>query len=315
MFPVAYATMERKLTMGVSSRKFDHYTSPGVVRKIAGRVDNVSEIAKLHARCLFSKEVLVDSSSRTIVSMTSHGNRIGTCHLALESIGCAAKKPGRLILWLDEPETIQNLPKHLTRMRERGLEIFQSSKIGPHSKYYPCLEIAQQTESLLVTADDDMLYPADWLLQLLRTNAASPNTFIGYRARRIGIEKNQIASYASWDLVRDVNPGHTVFVTAVAGALHPYSMISALLEAGESFRQHSIRADDIWVNNVALRNGIRARQVFSSPKHFRLIPRTTESSLEQVNVHQGGNDRMLSHVYSEADIKCLQDELLVLGQH
>ena len=55
---------------------------------------------------------------------------------------------------------IESRPESLRRLERRGLEVRLTQNYGPHTKYYPSLADAIADGLPLVTADDDILYPA-----------------------------------------------------------------------------------------------------------------------------------------------------------
>ncbi len=99
-----------------------------------------------------------------IVSLTTHGVRLGVVHLALESIARGTLRPSRLVLWLGSEDFAAHLPKTLQRLVARGLEVRQSEDLGPHTKYWPL--VAEGPGGDFVTADDDVYYPRGWLAEL-----------------------------------------------------------------------------------------------------------------------------------------------------
>src|SRR5574342_24675 len=96
-------------------------------------------LAGLAARNVVSRRSLVQNSG-PVVSMTTHGARVETVYLTLESIGRGKTRPRRLVLWLDDPNRFSSLPDSLRRLEKRGLEIRLCENFGPHTKYYPYLE-------------------------------------------------------------------------------------------------------------------------------------------------------------------------------
>ena len=102
------------------------------------------------------------------MSLTTFGPRIAIAYLAIEAIGRGILKPSRLMLWLDAREQGRALPPSLLRLAERGLEIRYCEDIGPHKKYYPFVASQRSFERPLVTADDDVIYPRDWLRELMQ---------------------------------------------------------------------------------------------------------------------------------------------------
>ena len=62
-----------------------------------------------------SKNVLED----VVVSLTTHGDRINSVHITIESILDGKDVPSRVILWLDNIDTFNNLPLSLHRLIKR----------------------------------------------------------------------------------------------------------------------------------------------------------------------------------------------------
>jgi hypothetical protein len=94
-------------------------------------------IVKSLERCHQTAGTSVVSAGGPVVSLTSHGRRVETVYLTVESIGQGRLLPSRLILWLDDEAMFQNLPESLLRLRCRGLEIPLAQNNGPQKKYNP----------------------------------------------------------------------------------------------------------------------------------------------------------------------------------
>ncbi|MEK7802490.1 MAG: hypothetical protein AAB276_08560, partial [Pseudomonadota bacterium] len=103
--------------------------------------------------------------------------------MTIESIAVGQVLPCRMILWLDDEQRFNARPVALRRLEARGLEVRLSENFGPHTKYYPYVAQAQANGPPLVTADDDMLYPRDWLAALVHAYAANPHLIHCWRAR------------------------------------------------------------------------------------------------------------------------------------
>lgn len=70
-----------------------------------------------------------------VVSLTTHGKRIDSVYLTLESIARRSVLPSRIILWLDDLATFRNRPSSLRRLKDRGVEVQLAANYGPHTKY------------------------------------------------------------------------------------------------------------------------------------------------------------------------------------
>ncbi|NLF05714.1 MAG: hypothetical protein GX593_12040 [Actinomycetales bacterium] len=242
-----------------------------------------------------------------MVSLTTFGVRTARVHLAIESIGRGAQLPSRLVLWLDDPGQLARLPRSLRRLERRGLEVRQSANYGPHTKYFPYVMSLETHVAPLVTADDDTVYPHDWLTRLVAAHRTTPDHVVCHRARRLTLDADgEITPYVQWRFVSDAEPSPLNLATGVAGVLYPVTMLHALREAGENFQDCAPRTDDIWLHAVALRAGVPVRQIDASAGLFPLVPSTQAVSLLADNVHGTGNDDAVRRTYGSADLALLR---------
>jgi hypothetical protein len=238
-----------------------------------------------------------------IVSLTSHGERIGAVHLAIESIAAGSVRPARLLLWLNaRPDApAPPLPAALQRLVGRGLEIRYCEDYGPHTKYFPALPHAQADGCALVTADDDVLYPPWWLERLHAAHRRQPEVVWCYRARRVTLDGSGLGRYADWDFDPGcAEPSVLNFATGVSGVIYPLPVVHSLLAAGEGFRQRCPKQDDIWLHYVEVRAGHPVAQVGREPMLFDRIPETEHSALHPQNMGGGHNDLAIKATYDQA---------------
>ena len=108
--------------------------------------------------------------------------RIGKVHLTIQSILRQSRPADRILLWLSKeefPEEAQ-LPANLLRLKEKGLDIRFCDNIRSFKKVF---YTAQEFENdVIVTADDDALYPENWLEGLWDTHEKYPGCVCCYRA-------------------------------------------------------------------------------------------------------------------------------------
>jgi len=243
-----------------------------------------------------------------VVSLTSYGPRLDEVFYTVESIGQGRLKPSRLTLWISAERWAQGLPESLQRQQHRGLEVLPCTDVGPHTKYFPLVMSERGCDRPLVTADDDQLYPADWLAQLHQAWQAEPQHVHCFRAHRIGLDVHgQLLPYQQWQGCQSRQPSHRHFATGVSGVIYPVSVLNALRQAGDAFQACCPKADDIWLNLIALRTGVKVRQLGWLSRSFYEIPGTRSHGLAQGNVAGGGNDRQLALTYTPADLTRLRD--------
>jgi hypothetical protein len=261
---------------------------------------------RLARQNLESRESLLDPAG-PVVSLTTFGARLQGVFYTLESIGAGTLKPSRLVLWLEHELIEQGLPETLQRLRKRGLEVCGTEDYGPHKKYLPQVMSEPHPTRPLVTADDDVLYPRDWLAGLMRAHERLPEAIVCFRAHRIAFDaQGQLLPYAQWPACEDTRPDHRHFLTGVSGVLYPVRMQLALRERGLAFQSCCPRADDIWLNATALRTGVPVAQITPVGRTFFEIPGTRSNGLARGNVQGGGNDAQLRATFTPEELERLR---------
>ncbi|GGF12782.1 hypothetical protein [Subtercola lobariae] len=240
-----------------------------------------------------------------VVSLTTHGLRLQTVYYAIESIGRGELRPSRLILWIDERDARKPRPPELARLVARGLEILTTSNYGPHTKYFPYVQSRDRHTTALVTADDDVIYPIDWLSRLNAAHNSRPDLIRAMKVRRVELLSNGFAPYTTWKAVASVDASVLNLALGVSGVIYPPAFLEELHVAGDSFRLVSPRADDIWLHAVAVRTGFLVAQVSASPEGYPTVRGTFETSLMKTNVLDNQNDPQIQATYTVADIERL----------
>jgi hypothetical protein len=210
----------------------------------------------------------------------------------IESIAEGTIKPKRLILYLDNSFKQNKIPETIKRLERRGLEIIFCHDDGPHKKYRPYL-LSQNTHTCpLVTADDDVLYPKNWLNDLLYAHEINSKIIYCHRARIFKQIDLEVAPYRTWAPCKNTEAGRDVFSLGVSGVIYPASFLNQLiaLSSLNTFCDIAPNADDIWLNMLARFWGYKKQQIRNEPAEFAQIPLSSSSALHHKNVAQGGND-------------------------
>ncbi|NDY90165.1 glycosyltransferase family 2 protein [Ideonella livida] len=275
-------------------------------RRSVKRLRRPGWMQRLQQTNLHSREPVV-APGGPVVSLTTYGPRLQEVHLTLESIAAGRLKPSRLTLWVGHETLAAGLPAALQRLQARGLEVHAGADWGPHTKYFPLVTSLRGCERPAVTADDDQLYPADWLQALWQAHLAQPGLVHCHRAHRIGLEaQGGLRPYRQWGECHSTAPSPLHFATGVSGVLYPVAVLQALRAQGEAFTACCPRADDIWLNVVALRCGAGVRQLAVLPRAYYELPGTRAQGLAQHNVGEGGNDLQLARTYGPQDLAVLR---------
>lgn len=249
---------------------------------------------------------VVDPTSKVVVSLTSHGVRINSVHLCIESIGTGEHKPARLLLHISREYKGRRLSAALKRLSDRGLEVVFCDDVGPHTKYWPYV-LSQERHNLpLVTADDDKMYGKGWLKALSNAWLLNPRDINCFRAREIKLAGKSMLPYGQWPLCSNTAPNPRHFATGVGGIVYPPHFLECLKKAGDRFLEVTPYADDVWLHAVAIRNGYQIRQLESDAVEPPEVPLSRYSALHKSNLRAGRNDDYIRATYTSADLTLLE---------
>ena len=140
----------------------------------------------------------VKNSPKYIVSLTSYGKRLtGTAPYAIATILNQTIRPDKVILWVAR-EDKGKLPSIMRKLTRKGLEIRFCEDLKSYKKLIPVLE--NFPDDYIITADDDVYYPQNWLEQLIIEHKKYPKKIICHRAHGIKVDDNhEPLPYTKWD--------------------------------------------------------------------------------------------------------------------
>lgn len=250
-----------------------------------------------------SRRTIVDPESTVVICTTTHGKRIERAHLAIESVARGSMRPRRHMLWLDDPALLAHPPRALKRLQRRGLEILG---VAPgyrvHTKYYPYVASVSAHEIPLATHEDDIIYPPNWLHDLVAKHKESPEDVVTYRAHTVALDEQGIGPYASWTPTVSSDASYLHFGTTVSGQLYPPAFLDFVRERGDAFRDIAPTQDDVWLHHLAVESGYRTTQVTRDQQHFPFVPGTQAHGLFWINVAGGQNDVQIQRTYTANDV-------------
>ena len=266
-------------------------------RLVGARLSRVAHASKRHAREFATKHVPV------ILSLTSHGDRINSAHIAIETLLRQTAAAKRVILWISDRHSIAGLPAPLQRQMRRGLDVRLVPDIGPYTKIIYALR--EFPKCAIVTVDDDSVYAADLLGRLHDAYTARPDCVHCHRAHEMIFDENGcLKPYWEWRLRVDDNdaPSHMIFPTGVGGVLYPPGALHPEVFNQEVFRAICPTADDVWLKAMALLNGVKSKRMPGPHREFQLVFGTDASGLMHENVYEGRNDRQIEAVFTRYDL-------------
>lgn len=233
-----------------------------------------------------------------IVSLTSYDERFDELSLAIYSLLMQSVKPDRIILWLsDEYNDLMELPYEITRYIKNGLEIRFVKDIKSYTKIIYALK--EFSDSIIVTADDDIYYPKNWLANLYYSYISYPNDIQVHRAHRVFLNKNEIMSYEKWEKhVSEECARFDNFLTGVGGVLYPPNCFKKEVLRDDLFLKLAPTADDVWLWAMALLSNRKIRVVKNHIKTLASLNIKRQIFNTSRNLYQknskGGNDKQIN---------------------
>lgn len=210
-----------------------------------------------------AKTISKNDQPSVIISLTSYGHRIQqTAPLSIVSLFNQTVLPDKIILWLAYGEKTS---RRLDKLKKHGLEVRYTKDTRSYKKLIPTLK--EYPQSAIITVDDDMLYPENWLENTLKTRDNNQGMIVVHRAKKIVFKNKKIAPYTNWPLLTDNKvSSHLILPTGAGGVLYPPNSLDNRVSNEALFTKLAPHADDLWfwamaelknTKRVLVNNGFR----------------------------------------------------------
>lgn len=203
-------------------------------------------------------EYALNTDSEVVVSLTSFPERIESVQHTLYTLMRQTYKPSKIILWLaieQFPAKEDDLPESLLALKTLGLSIEWVQKdIRSYKKLLPTL--ALYPDNIIVTTDDDVYYPVNWLDTLMQSYNSDKTSIHCHVITRIQCNKGGATNIPS---TKNMVGGATYNnkVLGAGGVLYPaHSLDEEVLDI-EKAMEIAPTSDDIWFWGMALKKGTK----------------------------------------------------------
>lgn len=279
--------------------------------RVIGKMVNL--LYPLYTIIPIKKKVPIDNN--VVISLTTYPPRIKEVFYCLNSLLRQNIRPYKVILWLAEtqfPNKDSDLPSRILKLKKYGLDI----KYCPDYKSYKkIIETAKMySDKIIVTADDDTLYPENWLKRLLETYSKYSNCIICYRAHEITFSSNgKIQSYKKWNSlsVNKKGPSFYLVPIGVGGILYPKNFFCDVDFNYNIIKKYAPTTDDIWLKVISYKKKFKVVKVDLNSKEWFTINKTQKVSLKNINVEtSNSNDIALRALLSfyKIDLEDMKEE-------
>lgn len=226
---------------------------------------------------------------KLIVSLTSYPKRINVVPLVIDSLLRQSLKPDMVILWLAEeefPQKEHSLPKRLRRYTRFGLQIRWCENIKSYKKLIPAL--LEYPDDIIVTADDDSIYPEDWLESLYCSFIHFPTQIHGHHAFHYHIDSNYNITNSEIITQSSILTSTSMLI-GIGGILYPPHSLYKNVTSIKLFTSIAPTNDDFWFWAMAHLQGTSIRLVNNHNENIVCIDQSqTDGLWESVNSHGTG---------------------------
>lgn len=230
---------------------------------------------------------------QVIVSLTTFPKRFSYIEDCLKSLVVQNEKPDKIIVYLGSDSVGIELPAQMKLFEEYGVEFRYDEKedLRSHKKYFYAMQ--EFPEAVVVTADDDIIYPSNWLTSLLQSYEKYPNCI---SARRVHLmlkgSEGHLREYNHWidQCRKEPGPSNALIATGNAGILYPPHCLDERAFDVEKIKKYCFAADDIWLKCMALLKGTKYVWVPNNEVDLPEIKDCQSTGLNKLNVVQNMND-------------------------
>lgn len=235
-----------------------------------------------------------------IVSLTTYNKRIYDVHLVIESLFRQTIMPNKIILWLAEDEfDDMTIPRILKNLELKGLEIGYCKDLKSYKKLIPTLE--KYTNDIIITVDDDILYPIDFVENLYKEYKKDEKNIYFYIGHKIILNDGKVQPYCKWKFnYQGLEKTFLTLPTGVGGILYPPKILDKEVMNIKNMFELAPKADDIWFKAMGLLKGVKCKKIklneeFS--KKFVQIKSGQDIALHLINLGENQNDIQLKAVF------------------
>lgn len=241
--------------------------------------------------------------NRIIVSMTSYGRRISSSvvYYSLVSALRQTVQPDKITLWIDRNKWSEdNLPPKLKTLITKGVEYKYCNDIRSYTKLVPALR--EFPSDIIITLDDDIIYPRNTIQQLYDEYQQHPNTICCLNPLGVRVVDGIPGQYKTWtEFDSNIQDNVMVFPCGVEGVLYPPHTLSQEVTNEELFRNLCPMADDIWfwfcgcLNNTTRRGIRKTHHSYSFDALYQYFH--AGSALTHANRFEHANDKQFKDLF------------------
>lgn len=250
-----------------------------------------------------------------VISLTTFGLRAYNVYQTITSLMCQTLKANKIILWLSNKEfDDSSIPDTLKKLQKYGLEIKYCEDIKSYKKIIPTLGLNLNAD--IITVDDDIIYPIDFIEKMILAHKANPNKVCFTRGCRIDFDGVNILSYKNWP--KATNKCSMLNVpTGIGGILYPFGCFYKDVGNSSIFMKLCPNADDLWLRIMCFINHVDTFYINSYEDFNHYFIEIKGSQITSLNAKNNSNSGQMtndSQFRSLVDYYCLKNTLFKYNQ-
>lgn len=253
-----------------------------------------------------------------IVSVTTTKARLNLFFYSFQSLRKQTYSQFKIFVFLSKEsylfdDGIDIVPDWITG---KNVQIVFVKNSGPYRKLLPIIN-STADDDIIITVDDDVLYPDDWVQNVVRLAIQQPSRIVCGRARVI--KRNffgKFQNYTNWSVCDEVDVGLNLLPIGCAGVVYRKYLLDLYFLSDEAHVKYAPTSDDIWFKVASLRKNT---EIYVDPKlEAGNIYLTHNFGLEKINIYSIDNkkknlskrciDKLITHIYNYFGVRLSKND-------
>lgn len=200
----------------------------------------------------------VDDNAQFIVSIASYPKRDPLLPAVFQALSRQTVVPRKWILVLSVEDYPNGLPRHLSKLEKRGVEIlwvednpYAVKKLVPTQQKYPSMDV--------ITFDDELIYGKSVIERLVNAQSKYPMSIIGHVGKELRKCNGELKMFCRRTSNADIQTNsNQVYFLGGSGTYYPaYSLDDKVKDMNAIHKIVPGRGSDIWFWAAAVAKGTK----------------------------------------------------------
>ena len=183
--------------------------------------------------------------TKIVVSLSAEEESFDNLEYTLYSIFNQKVKPDNILLWVSNEYELSDLPYSVTKFVKSGLDIRFVEYKASYTKIIYALN--EFKDCIIVTADENIYYPKNWLGKLYLSYISNPNDIHVHSAVKISEKQDKTTPVCEWNkFVNTEKASYKYFPVQTGGVLYPPNCFTREVSREDVYKKKINTTWDIW---------------------------------------------------------------------